>query len=437
MLTASGPEDGTQLRRRLGVSQSVFSRIAASVADDLLVVGKTRAARYAARRTVPRVGTRLGIYEIDEHATTRRIGTLHAQGTTGFFVEAESEDVDSRFYGDLPYFLDGMRPAGFLGRAVPRQHPELELPDDVRLWSGDQCLIYLSRHGWDLSGNLIVGEEAFRLLLESVQTPRPSVAREDRAREYPRLAASAIAGGNPGSSAVGEQPKFLTRRDAGVDVLVKFSPPVTDLTTRRTADLLVCEHLVHRVLTEHGQPAVKSELISAENRVFLEVERFDRFPGGGRRGVISLQALDAEFVGSLRTWRESAEALANRRIIDVETRDAIRMLGIFGGLIANSDMHPGNLSFFTRGTRVLGLTPSYDMLPMRYAARDGHGMDAEFEPPLPTPGDASMFRIARKAATELWERASNHEQISTEFRAIAASNLAKLRALAEVERRLP
>jgi hypothetical protein len=182
---------------------------------------------------------------------------------------------------------------------------------------------------------------------------------------------------------------------------------------------------------------VKSELISAENRVFLEVERFDRFPGGGRRGVISLQALDAEFVGSLRTWRESAEALANRRIIDVETRDAIRMLGIFGGLIANSDMHPGNLSFFTRGTRVLGLTPSYDMLPMRYAARDGHGMDAEFEPPLPTPGDASMFRIARKAATELWERASNHEQISTEFRAIAASNLAKLRALAEVERRLP
>jgi hypothetical protein len=437
MLTASGPADGAQLRRRLGVSQSVFSRIAASVSDDLLVVGKTRAARYAARRTVPRFGTRLGIYEIDERATTRRIATLHAQGTTGFFVEAESDDVDSRFYGDLPYFLDGMRPAGFLGRAVPRQHPELELPDDVGLWSGDQCLIYLSRYGWDLSGNLVVGEEAFRLLLESVQTPARSVAPEDRVREYPLLAASAIAGGNPGSSAVGEQPKFLTRRDVGVDVLVKFSPPVTDLTTRRTADLLVCEHLVHCVLAEHGQLTVKSELISAENRVFLEVERFDRFPGGGRRGVISLQALDAEFVGSLRTWGESAEALATQRIIDVDTRDAIRMLGIFGGLIANSDMHPGNLSFFTRGTRVLGLAPSYDMLPMRYAARDGHGMDSKFEPPLPKPGDAPMFRVARRAAAELWERASTHEQISTEFRAIAAANFAKLRALAEVERRLP
>lgn len=434
---ASGPQDGATLRRRLGVSQSVFSRIAASVSDDLLVIGRTRAARYAARRSVPRVGTKLGIYEIDEHAATRRIATLHAQGTTGFYVEAESEDIDSRFYGDLPYFLDGMRPAGFLGRAVPRQHPELELPDDVRLWSGDQCLVYLSRYGWNLSGDLVVGEEAFRLLLENTQTPEPSVAAEDRAREYPRLAASAIAGGNPGSSAVGEQPKFLTRRDDGVDVLVKFSPPVTDLTTRRTADLLVCEHLVHLVLADHGPLAVKSELISAENRVFLEVARFDRFPGGGRRGVISLQALDAEFVGSLRTWSESADALANRGVIDLATRDAIRLLGIFGGLIANSDMHPGNLSFFTRGARVLGLAPIYDMLPMRYAARDGHGMDSEFQPPLPKPGDAAPFRVARKAALELWERASTHEQISTEFQAIAAGNLEKLRALEAIERRLP
>jgi hypothetical protein len=437
-LMARGPRSTPDLRVELGVSQPVISRLIQSLADEILVVGKARATRYAARRRVPRVGDRAPLYEVDRGGSTKKLATLHAQGMTGFYVEAHSDDIASGFYSDLPFFLDGMRPAGFLGRSVPLQHPELEVPQDVRLWSGDQCLAYLTRFGWNLSGNFILGEEAFRLFLQNSEAPPRLVPRTERAREYPRLAANALEGGTPGSSAVGEQPKFLVWRTPGpVEVLVKFSPKIVDATTRRMADLLISEHLVHDVVRAEGHPAATSELVFAEDRVFLEVERFDRMPGGGRRGVLSLLALDAEFLGSMKTWSQSARGLAERGVIDVPTRDRIEWLEVFGGLIANSDMHPGNLSVFTQGTRVIELAPMYDMLPMRYAPRDGHGLEAEFTPPVPRPSDSAHFRSARRAAAESWQRIARHEAVSPEFQRVAGENAAKVEAMAAMERRLP
>ncbi len=437
-LTSRRPQSGAEARRHLGVSQAVFSRLVSSLGNDILVIGKARATRYVGRRQVPGMGDRTTIYEIDETGGSRTAAILHAAGPEGFFVESRVDEVRSAFHDDLPYFLDAMRPAGFLGREIPKLQPELDLPLDVRLWSADQCLKYLTRYGWNLPGSLIVGDEAFRLFLKHGEHPPSVVEAAQRAREYPKLAVHALERGVPGSSAGGEQPKFLTHRAPGpVEVLVKFSPPVSDGTTRRSADLLVAEHIAHETLRANGMATSASELVFAEDRVFLEVERFDRLPHGGRRGVISLWALDAEYAGRMNSWSDSAVRLQKKGVIDEGSVPMIRRLELFGGLIANTDMHPGNLSFFTKGARVTDLAPAYDMLPMRYSPRDGHSTDRDFEPPLPTGEDVLDFPAARRAAMEFWHRVAMDDAISEGFQSIARENEAKLAALEHLERKLP
>ncbi|HEY4160284.1 MAG TPA: hypothetical protein VGM29_19360, partial [Polyangiaceae bacterium] len=54
---ASAPD----LSRLLGVSQPVFSRLVKRLGPRLLIVGRARATRYAARRTMPELGDRLPV----------------------------------------------------------------------------------------------------------------------------------------------------------------------------------------------------------------------------------------------------------------------------------------------------------------------------------------------------------------------------------------
>jgi len=76
--------------------------------------------------------------------------------------------------------------------------------------------------------------------------------------------------------------------------------------------LLVAEHLAMGVVREHGKFASKSELVESTTQMFLEVERFDRTPSGGRSGVLSSMALDAEFVGRMLSWTDSVTRLAEQ-----------------------------------------------------------------------------------------------------------------------------
>ncbi|MCW1777683.1 hypothetical protein NB693_25720 [Pantoea ananatis] len=112
-----------------------------------------------------------------------------------------------------------------------------------------------------------------------------------------------------GSSAGGEQPKF--KRKAGTPAW-----PAT-----------------------YGIAAAESELLESDGRVFLQSTRFDRTPVLGRRGFVSLAAVD-------RPW-------AHRLVV-----------GTFGALIGNNDMHLGNAGLM--GDLPLALAPIYDMLPMAF-----------------------------------------------------------------------
>ena len=384
------------------------------------------------------MGDRLPIYEVDPDARAAQVAVLHAVSPDGFYVESLVSDIRSAFYSDLPYWMNELRPAGFLGRLIPQQHPELELPRDVRLWSADQTLRYLANFGWNLSGSWIVGDAAFQRYVSLARKPQNPVPARTRKARYPQLSEAVLKAGAPGSSAGGEQPKFLaTKVPPGSSVLVKFSPAAEGAIATRSADLLVAEHLAHEVLNEHGKAASKSEVIASSGQIFLEVERFDRTLVGGRRGMLSLLALDAEFIGRARTWTDSVTHLAAAGVIPSPLVPEVAWLELFGRLIANTDMHPGNLSFLMSGARVLDLAPVYDMLPAQYAGQQGHLRSVAFQLPVPGPAIAEFWEAASRAAIDFWQRVAAHALVSTEFRSEARHNAGLVEGFRDDARLLP
>lgn len=432
-----GAASAPDLRARLGVSQPTFSRLVGKMRDRLLVAGRASATRYAARRAVRDLADRLPVYEIAEDGRAQRLAQLHAILPEGYYVEAQGAGVPNGFHRDLPYFLHDLRPAGFLGRLLPAQHPELGSPSDVRLWSSNDVLRYVSRWGWDLPGSLIVGDEALQRFLDAASSPQAVVELRDRKRRYPVLASQILESGAPGSSAGGEQPKFLALRAPETAVLVKFSPRGSDARSRRQADLLIAEHLAHRVLAEHGEEAARSQLVLTPDQAFLEVERFDRLPRGGRRGVISLLALDAEYLGRMRSWTDSVTHLADAGHVAQSVVSSTRLRELFGHLIGNTDMHPGNLSFMARGAKPLALAPVYDMLPSYYAAVVAAATEPELRLPVPSAADAGVWEAASRAALAFWQALVKESALSSSFRRVARGNVVRVEAFRAVAQRLP
>lgn len=436
-----GPAPAGELRKVLGVSQPTFSRLLSRVREKILVVGRARATWYAARRTIPGLPSSLPLYEIGP-SRGERVCTLHPVQPKGFYCESKTGVAG--FYEDLPWFLHDLRPAGALGRLVPRHHPELALPPDVRNWHGDVVLQYLHAVGSDLPGNLIVGEPAFQRSLEL--PPANLLLRSERSERYAVLAAQVMSHGVAGSSAGGEQPKFLATRlenstsPQGTPVLVKFSPPLCDATSRRVADLLCCEHLALRRVAATGRAVARSEVIRGGDRCFLEVERFDRVPAPGwtgRRGVVSLTAVAAALDAAPDDWSQASVDLHAGGHIDAPTRDEILWLDRFGRWIGNTDRHAGNLSFHLERGVLGGLTPLYDMLPMGYAPRSGEIVPYELPLPRLTPLRAGLWVDSWRAAVGFWEEVAEAGEVSAAFREIATRNVEKLRGWDVLLGRLP
>lgn len=420
-LALQGPRSARDLLLALGISQPSFSRLVRRLGAELVTVGVGRNTRYALRKRAGSLRGAFPIHEVNETGRLERLGTLSLIEPQGFVVLGADPDLPSATYDDLPWFLGDLRPAGFLGRQIPLLHSELQAPGDIQLWSGEHCLEYLVRHGHDTVGAFVLGDPD-----DYLQTRASSlrvVAATERSIQYPRLAEDALAGGPPGSSAAGEQPKFLAWRGAEPSaVLVKFSPPGTNDVAQRVRDLLVVEHIAHDVLGSCGFPRTRSELLPGGGRTFLEVERFDRVGLHGRRGVLSLRAFDVEFVGTTGRWSTIAETLVELGRINQAHLERIRWLELFGELIANSDMHAGNLSFYSRGTRILDLAPVYDMTPMLYAPDRNQIVVRPFAPKPPRAEQIEVWDEASSAAEELWRRVAQDSRVSPAFRALADAN---------------
>ncbi len=444
LLIVRGPVSATELAAALQADRSTVVRALGQFGDELVTFGATRSTRYALRRRVFPMGDRWPVYRIGESGRARLWATLEACHDRRWRVVLPGgepvPDWASRFldkngmWDGFPFFLSDIRPQGFLGRAIARRLPRLlGLPDDPRLWGDDETLLYLDAEGDDAPGALVVGEDCLRRALSG-----PSgelVGESDRPARYSVRAAAATEVA-PGSFAGGEQPKFLVRvrgdDEAERAVIVKFSPPMDQTTGRRWADLLACEHLASEVLREAGFSAQMSELLEAGGRRFLESSRFDRTPGGGRRGVVSLGALfpDALSYGAA-AWTRSAAELESAGLIDGATATTMRRLHAFGEWIGNTDRHAGNLAFWLEDALPFRLAPAYDVLPMLWApGPQGEIVARDFSPAPPLPGEEDIWLEAAEWALDFWHQAAELKTLSEEFRNIAreaAATVARMR----------
>ena len=413
-----------ELQELLGVSQPTVSRALAPLihAGQVQKVGAARSQRYVLPRNVPGVGSEVRVMRIDTQGRPSPFARLVPLEGGAFWVD-EADGVSARHDG-LPWFLDDMRPQGFMGRTFAHAHPALQLGHDPRHWSDDDVLRAMTLYGDDLPGNLIMGEAAFQRF-HTLPARASQVASAD---SYPALAEQAMRGTHPGSSAGGEQPKFCTIT-AGRHVIVKFSPAGDAPADQRMRDLLVCEHLALHTLAQTGLPAAPTQLFMGAGRVFLESERFDRTPLapdaplGGRIGMVSLQVYNAEYVGEIDNWAATAHRMAARHLLTQADARTLRLLEAYGQLIANTDRHYGNISLVLKDDD-WALSPTYDMLPMLYAPVSGELVTRDFasRPQQPTAATLGEWDEAQRLARVFWLAAAADERVSADFRAIAAEN---------------
>lgn len=420
-----------QLQQALGVSQPTVSRALARLvaAGQVRKVGAARSQRYVLSRNVAGVGREVPIMRIDAQGRAAPFGRMLPLEGGAFWVD-EADGVHARHDG-LPWFLDDMRPQGFMGRTFAHAHPELQLGSDPRHWSDDDVLRALALFGDDLPGNLVVGEAAFQRL----QSLPGRASRVDSAADYPRLAEQAMQGTHPGSSAGGEQPKFCTLC-GGRPVLVKFSPADASPVAQRLRDLLVCEHLALQTLRDSGIGAARTQLHLGGGRVFMESERFDRAapqqPGGpvGRIGMVSLQVYDAEYVGAMDNWAATAQRMLARQLLRAADAATLCLLEAYGVLIANTDRHYGNVSLLIDADGDWALAPCYDMLPMLYAPVGNELVARDFSAQAlqPTAATLPLWERAVALAVAFWHAAARDARISEGFRALATQNAQHLTA---------
>lgn len=364
---ASGPNTGTQMAKEMGISQPTATRTLAAMGDEVMKIGQKKGSRYVLRDAGRGFGD-VPVFRVDAEGKLQELGVLTPVRPDGFvFTQADGVQLHS---DGLPWWLLDMRPQGYLGRAYAANYgAALGLPSTLKEWTDSHALRALLVHGHDPVGNLLLGPIA-RDKFMAMPVPM-ALSLADKAATYARMAMGASQGESPGSSAGGEQPKFTAYAvtdDGHRHVMVKFSEKQDSPVSQRWRDLLLAEHLALSTLRQAGVSAATSAVIDHEGQRFLEVKRFDRMGAMGRQALVSLYALDAEFVGAAhQPWPVVVKPLAAQGVVTSEAAEAVEVLWAFGVLMGNTDMHGGNLSFVSEHGHPYQIAPAYDMTPMAFA----------------------------------------------------------------------
>ena len=430
----------TELAALLNVSTPTAVRVLNEAGNNVLRMGKARATRYFLRRTLRGLTQALPVYAVQTNGLPAQVGELELIAPMGCVLDVagmgwpvEQEFASGIWPDGLPYPLQDMRPQGFLGRQFARlESTALAVSSNPKEWDDDDVLFILMSRGVDTSGNLIIGDTALHLWLNNKANPQTVLGEHETMAGYLECAQRASAGGIAGSSAAGEFPKFTALRNmAGAQtphVIVKFSADDRSDTVQRWSDLLVCEHLALQAIGRiAGVKSANSRVLQHGGRSFLEVERFDRHGMFGRSPLCSLDTLEASILPtSSSDWGDAGDKLHAQGWLSADAAAQLRTIWSFGRLIANADMHKGNVSFVPNA-QSLQVAPVYDMLPMAYAPLAGGEIaKTTFSPGLPAPKDRSAWLQASQAAQLFWKTATADKRISTGFRAICRENLQEL-----------
>ncbi|MEN1925284.1 type II toxin-antitoxin system HipA family toxin YjjJ [Luteimonas sp. MJ293] len=439
LLATGEPVPASRILQALGISRPVLGRLVREAGSQVLRTGRARATAYVARASTD-AGSTWPVWRMLPDATLEELGALYLLRGGRFQFEPTGErpnlvrpvDGVSGHFPGLPWFLDDLRPQGFLGRSLAhRSGPELGVPTDLNRWQLRDTLLAITRTGGTAIGDLLLGSHAVERALAELDTPPDTIEAGRRHARYSEWADAALAGEDIGSSPGGEQPKFtstVVMSGGRYAALVKFAVHDSGQAAARWAELLASEQIALACLREAGLPAAEAELVDAERHLCLEVRRFDRTPNDlGRRGFVSLLALDAAFAGTGgHDWSLAGEQLAAQGLIDADTVARMAELHWFGRFIGNSDMHAGNLGFHLVDAGPLTLAPAYDMLPMYLApSRTGAVRPAvplSLSPPERT-GQTGHIARAAEAAIRFWEQVRGSEHVrSEEFRKVAIQN---------------
>lgn len=420
-LATRGPTNSVELQALTGKSQPTLSRALRALGGQVAPLGQGKATRYGIPQTIRGLPAQQPLWWTDTRGVTERWGVLTFLAGDMLHVSAKGIDMLTR--GQLPWFLTPLKLHGYLGREWALR---LGLSRDPERWPLDQILFAALRID-DPVGAISIGEPMGEIV------PEAPPAAFERAAHYDTLAADIASTLPAGSSAGGEQAKFLTGLASGERVLVKFSPPRGTPFGERWHDLLHAEALALQLLGEHGVPVARTCIVESAQRTYLESRRFDRVGprGEGRRHVVGLDAIHAQFVGGARqNWPATGDALVLQRRLSPVDAAGVRALYEFGHLIGNTDMHFGNLSLWVDepANGRFALAPLYDMLPMRWRTDAFHGLQdySPFEPLRARARDDGGGISARSVAVEFWSRASEHARLSAAFREVASEMAQRL-----------
>ena len=417
-LRHTGVASSAELQRSLGKSQPTLSRLLRESDANIVRLGQGRQARYAIPELILGLPAQQPLYWNDE----QRWGTLTFLAGNRIHVSGPKLDVVTQ--GELPWFLDNFRLEGFLGRAWATK---LAFDHNPEKWSLAQILYANCQFAHDPPGAISIGEPVGQLVNSVAANPVAKAAAYDR--DADDVASTLPAG----SSAGGEQPKFLAVEDANGDpsavrhLIVKFSPPRGTPFGERWHDLLWAEHLALHVLAANGFATAQTQVIQSRRRTYLESVRFDRAGLRNKIHTVPLSAVHRAFVhGPQRNWAETCGTLSAQKRLPKTAAQAARVLLEYGRLIGNSDMHFGNLSLYAPdpASGRFSLAPAYDMLPMRYRP-DIHQGDTDYsfiEPSRPTRGYQAEWDQGMRMAHEFWRHVADQPAVSESMRKVAERN---------------
>lgn len=442
LFKSEGLLTAAQLAESLGVSQPTVSRLLHDIRLEIVRIGKGRSTHYALSREALPGESHWSIYCLDEDGNAEEVGLLHSLEGSSFYLQGSLDWPSLKFgdefkdgvFPDIPWFLQDMRPQGFWGRHFAHWAAEkIGYPEDPRLWNADQILWSFVTYESDWPGSFLIGDQAHATQLVARNLGLSFILEGQRTKKYSEHINRINIGEIVGSSAGGEKPKFdVTVGAANAKsirhLIVKYSPKMNTEAGRRWADLLVAEHIAIKRLGALMNQPVQTEILFDDERCYLESTRFDRVGDWGRRAVVSLEAVDGAFIGQNGVpWVEQSKLLVEEGLLDLDDQKIMDQYWWYGTLIANTDMHYGNLLFFLNREMPLSLAPPYDMLPMLYApGYAGEIIDLEFRPKLPLPRHRNNWREALPHAIGFWNEVASDKRISKSFCKIAEVNASKL-----------
>ncbi|MEJ6002556.1 HipA domain-containing protein [Paucibacter soli] len=415
LLSSQGIASSKELQDITGKSQPTVSRLISELSSQVLVFGSARATRYGLPKSIRGFPAQHAVYWTSEDGRIHSIGKITLLANDVLHVE--SDLVSSTTTGELPWFLSPLKAQGFLGRLLAQRLEPQGLGANPEHW-GLESILYGALQLHDAPGSISIGDPTSGSKHDILP-----IDPDGLAEGLDRMASDVAATLPAGSSAGGEQPKFLAALPGGRHVLVKFSPPLGAPFGDRWADLLSAEDLASKVLREHGVETANSTVVRTKTRAYLMSDRFDRVGARGRKHVVSVGDVHREFVAdSYANWATTCQALAGQRRLTSEDAERAKLALQFGRLIGNTDMHSGNLGLFVRPEDMargrFSLAPIYDMLPMRWRPNPMLGGLPDYQvfdlDPMSVDGPAAAPALA------FWSTLTEHDGVSKGLRTLAA-----------------